>query len=80
MVVYTRRASGRIRFYLNGTDPAPDSRPTLAGSFDNWENLELALGNELTQNYPWRGEYYLIAVYDRALSQAEVRQNFKAGI
>ncbi|MGH7494879.1 MAG: LamG-like jellyroll fold domain-containing protein [bacterium] len=79
-VVYTRKTSGRIKFYLNGTDPAPDSRPTLGGSLDNWENFELALGNELTQNYPWRGEYYLIAIYDRALSQAEVRQNFKVGV
>ncbi len=79
-VVYTRNASGRIRFYLNGTDPAPNARPTIGGSFANWENYELALANELTQNYPWRGEFYLIAVYNHAFTQAEVRQNFKAGV
>ena len=78
-VVYTRNASGRVRFYLNGTDPAPTARPTLSGSFGNWENYELALANELTQNYPWLGEFYLVAVYNHAFTQAEVRQNFKAG-
>jgi hypothetical protein len=79
-VVYTRSTSGRVRFYLNGTDPAPNTRPTIGGTFANWENFELALANELTQNYPWRGEFYLIAVYSRALSQAEVRKNYNAGV
>ncbi|MCG3119888.1 MAG: hypothetical protein ALAOOOJD_02441 [bacterium] len=77
-VVYTRNASGKIKFYLNGSDPA-SNRPLLEGNFDNWDaSLHLALANEFTNNRPWLGEYYLIAIYNRALTEAEVRKNFSA--
>jgi hypothetical protein len=39
----------------------------------------LAIGNELTNNRPWLGEVFLIAIYNRALSATEVQQNFGAG-
>ena len=38
----------------------------------------LALANELTEDRPWLGEFYLVAIYDRALSQDEVSRNFNA--
>ena len=37
------------------------------------------MGNETTGEYPWRGEIYLVAMYERALKISEVKQNFKAG-
>jgi len=37
------------------------------------------IGNEGDNSRPWNGTVYLAAVYDRALSQAEVQQNLDAG-
>lgn len=39
----------------------------------------MLVATELTGDRPWRGELYLAAVYDRALSAEEVSQNIKAG-
>jgi hypothetical protein len=67
-VVCTRDASGVVRIYLDGVERA--SRAV---------GYRLALANELTGDRPWLGEFHLVAIYDRALSQAEVSQNFEAG-
>jgi hypothetical protein len=75
-VVYTRNASGTAKIYVNGVERA--SR-TVGGDFSNWDrDYRLALANELTEDRCWLGEYYLVAVFNRALSQAEVIQNFNA--
>jgi hypothetical protein len=37
------------------------------------------LGNEGTLNRPWLGEFYLVAIYDQALTVTEVNQNFLVG-
>ncbi|RIK70441.1 hypothetical protein DCC62_22730 [candidate division KSB1 bacterium] len=79
-VVYTRKTTGLIRFYLNGVDPAPSTRPRITGDFSNWEEFELALANELSLDRPWLGELHLIAIYSRALTAAEVKKNFEAGV
>jgi hypothetical protein len=77
-VVYTRGASGVARIYMGGVERVSG---TLGGDLSNWdESYRLALGNELTGDRPWLGELHLVAIYDRALSQAEVSQNFEAGV
>jgi hypothetical protein len=76
-VVYTREASGMAKIYVDGVEQA--SR-TVGGIFSNWDTgYRLALANELTEDRPWLGEFRLVAVFSRALSQAEVSQNFQAG-
>jgi len=76
-VVYTRDASGVARIYVDGVERG--SR-TVGGDLSNWNgDYRLALANELTEDRPWLGECYLVAVFNRALSQAEVSQNFSAG-
>jgi VanZ family protein len=40
----------------------------------------LLVGNEVTRDRPFRGDVYLVAVYDRALTASEVAQNYDAGI
>ncbi|MEC9030925.1 MAG: DUF1592 domain-containing protein, partial [Planctomycetota bacterium] len=46
----------------------------------NWNGAyRLALADELSGGRPWLGTYYLVAVYNRDLSPAEVERNFKAG-
>jgi hypothetical protein len=76
-VVYTRAPSGLAQVYLNGVEVT--SR-TVGGNLGNWDTgHRLALANEVTGDRPWLGDLQLVAVYSRALSAAEVRQNFEAG-
>lgn len=76
-VVYTRDASGVARIYVNSVERA---RRTVGGDFSNWNaGYRLALANELTQDRPWLGDFHLIAIFNRALTPAEVSQNFGAG-
>ena len=76
-VVYTRDAGGNAKLYVHGKQQA--SRK-VAGKFSNWsDGFRFALANELTGDRPWLGELHLVALYSRALSAAEIQQNFKAG-
>lgn len=76
-VVYTRAADGTARVYV---DDMMVATATIGGDFSGWNTTyKLALANELNQAFPWLGEFHLFAVYDRALSPAEVQQNFEAG-
>ena len=47
------------------------------GAFDSEPK---SLANEVIGSFPWLGEYYLLAIYARALSTEEVKQNLAAGI
>ena len=52
----------------------------LVADFSNWDSsLYLNVGNETTLSRPWRGTFYGLALYDRALSQEEIRTSFSAG-
>ncbi|MBW4482226.1 MAG: LamG domain-containing protein [Tildeniella torsiva UHER 1998/13D] len=75
-LVYTRDSEGNATLYLNGQ---VKKREVINGDLSNWDaTYRLALGNELTSDRPWLGEYHLVAIYDRALSAEEVSQNFAA--
>jgi mono/diheme cytochrome c family protein len=77
-VVYSRSADGRAQITINGETAIEQ---TNAAPLDNWNNdFRLALANELTGDRPWLGELALVAIYRRALSHDEIRQNFQAGI
>jgi uncharacterized protein involved in outer membrane biogenesis len=67
------------RLYRNGTLLGTKPR---TGTFDNWNQTTwpLVLGNEADLSQSWRGTFHLVAVYDRALSQAEIQQNFNSGL
>ncbi len=76
-VVYMRDASGQTLMYVDGVEMG---RTTIGGTLTNWDpGYRLGLANELNQARPWLGELHLVAFYDRALSSAEVVQNFDAG-
>jgi hypothetical protein len=76
-IVYTRDASGQVRFYINGEQVAETE---LGGDLSNWEgDSQLALANEISQDRPWLGEFRLVALYNRALTPDEVRQNWRLG-
>ncbi|PSR19015.1 hypothetical protein C8255_04520 [filamentous cyanobacterium CCP3] len=86
-LVYTRNSAGQADFYINGQR---QQSAAIDGDLTNWDaGFRLALGNELTGDgqrpaqegpRPWLGEYHLVAVYNRALSAAEVSQNFAANL
>ncbi len=76
-VVYTRAADGTVRIYKNAGEVLT---ATVGGWFTGWNSTHLlALGNEITGARPWLGEYRLVAIYSRALTPAEVLQNYTAG-
>jgi hypothetical protein len=77
-VVFTRESSGAVRIYLNGRQQATAQ---VDGALSGWsDEFRLSLANELTGDRPWLGELHLVAIYDRALSEQEVGQNFSAGV
>ena len=76
-VVYTRDRTGRARVFINGKLKAEQ---TVPGTISNWTGtFRLALANELSGDRSWLGTYFLVAIYSRALSAAEVTINFAAG-
>jgi len=76
-VVYTHDRAGRTTVYLDGKRVL---EKTVAGLPTNWnETYQLALANELSNDRPWLGTFYLVAIYNRDLSSREVERNFKAG-
>ena len=77
-LVYTREASGQALLYVDGKEV---SRALVPGDVANWDDsFRLALANELTGDRPWRGEFRRVAVYDRAMTGAEVAERFAAGV
>ena len=76
-VVMTRTADGTARLFVNGVQV---NTTTWAGTFATWNDaMKLVLGNVATGDRPWLGELHEVGIYDRALSTAEVQQNFSAG-
>ena len=76
-VIYTRDRGGAAHIYLNGSVAASGR---VAGDLSNWRaDFRLALANELTRDRTWLGDLRLVAIYSRALTSAEVTQNYHAG-
>lgn len=72
----TRDASS-MKIYFNGK--LTDSF-VATGDFAAWDDgYPLTVGNTTQQDRAWIGEIHLVAIYDRALTEAEVRQNLAAG-
>lgn len=71
------------RIYVDGvfTDDLDEVAP---GRLWNWEResgYRFALGDEVNQDdRHWEGQVRLVAVYDSALSQAQISQNYAAGV
>ncbi len=81
-VVFTRTAGGVATLYFNGVAVDAES---IGGDFSGWNSsYAFGIGNEFdaTSNSTardWQGVYHMAAVYSRALTAAEVSQNFEAG-
>ena len=82
-ILFTRDASGNSFIYVDGVRRS-DLLVTQGGDLSNWDaSYVLSLANELVYTNvaerDFLGEYHLVSFYDRALSAAEVLQNFGAG-
>ncbi len=75
-IVYVRSQDGRESLYINGEKSAEGYRPS---SFGNWsDKFFLKLGNEKDMSQPWEGSFYILAFYNTALSEEQIRQNYSA--
>lgn len=76
-IAYTRNNLGEEKLFLNGNLVANSIKPL---GFDNWKSdFYLYLGNESSLKSPWKGVYYLLAIYNVALNTDQIMQNFNAG-
>jgi hypothetical protein len=76
-IVYCIDELGQEKIYINGVKYAEGYRP---GGFSSWENnYFLRLGNSEDLTHPWYGTYYLLAIYNIALSEEAIKINYSAG-
>lgn len=79
-VVLTYDPVNGQRLYVNGVATGDVDRAG-GGNLSDWDDsFALVLGNETSGTRPWTGVLKLVAVHSRALSGAQVRQNFDAGV
>ena len=58
-----------------------DVDPIGPSRFWNWDpNYRLAVGAEPNREGPWQGQVRLLAIYQQALTQSQIRQNYEAGV
>jgi hypothetical protein len=80
-VVYTRDASGNTKIYIDKVEVGAIANP---GDGSNWDMAYgFGLFNELS--YPtdvrtWLGDMFLVAVYSKNLTPAEITANYDAGL
>jgi beta-lactam-binding protein with PASTA domain len=66
------------RLFIDGVQQP--ATVALSGNYNSWDPTDwFNIGNEASSQRPFVGEIYLVAVYDRALSVADVQMNFNAG-
>jgi len=71
--------SGR-KLYVNGVFTG-DVDAQGGGTLAAWDNtFALVIGAETSSDHPWQGVVRMLAVHDRALTPAQVQQNFSAGV
>ena len=68
------------RMYVNG-EFTGDVDPQAPGTFTDWDDsYAFLLGNEANGQLPWEGILKLVAIHKRVLTDAEITQNYNAGV
>lgn len=68
------------RTYVNGQFTGDVDREG-GGTLGDWDtSFALVLGNEVSNDRPWQGTVRLLAIHNRALTQAQILQNFDVGV
>jgi len=77
-VVLTQDPVNGRRIYVNGQDTGV-RQP--ADAIRNWDSsYALIVGNEANGNRQWQGTVRLLAVHNKALSAAQIQQNYDIGV
>ena len=79
-VVATYNPNDGRRIYVNGV-LVTQTDPIAGGTLGPWQNnMAFILGNEADSNGLFEGTFRLAAIHRRALSEAQITQNFDAGV
>jgi hypothetical protein len=79
-VVLTYDPVNGRQIYVNGVSVGP-ADPQKGGTISNWDNtFALVLGNEVSSDRSWQGLIKFVAIHSRAMTAAQVMQNFNAGV
>jgi hypothetical protein len=77
-VVLTQDPVNGRRIYVNGVDTGVRE---AASAIRNWDNTyALIVGNEANGNRQWRGAVRLLAIHNKALTAAQIQQNYEVGV
>jgi hypothetical protein len=75
-LVIVSDATQRI-LYVNGRPDYLDPTPSAQSNWD--QAYKMVLGDESSGNRQWAGTFALVAIYQRALTAAEVQTSYEAG-
>ena len=79
-VVLTYDPVNGRQIYVNGVNTGVID-PQKGGTISNWDNtFALVLGNEVSGDRNWQGLIKFAAIHSRALTSAQVLQNYNAGV
>jgi Concanavalin A-like lectin/glucanases superfamily len=79
-VVLTYDPINGRQIYVNGVNQNLTD-PNKGGTISNWDStFALVLGSEVSGDNAFQGEIKFLAIHQRALSAAQVLQNFNAGV
>jgi Concanavalin A-like lectin/glucanases superfamily len=79
-VVLTYDPVNGRQIYVNGVNVG-GADPQKGGTISNWDNtFALVLGNEVSGDRSWQGLIKFVAIHSRALTPAQIVQNFNAGV
>ena len=68
------------RIYVNG-EFTEDTDPVAGGTLGDWDDtFALVLGNEVSGDRQFQGLFRMVAIYNRAITPAQITQNFQAGV
>ena len=68
------------RIYVNG-EFTDDLDPVAGGTLGDWDDtFAFVLGNEVSGDRQFQGVFRLVAIYNRAITPAQITQNFQAGV
>jgi hypothetical protein len=68
------------QIYINGVNTGVVD-PEAGGALTNWDStFALVLGNEVSGDRSWQGLIKFVAIHNRALTAAQVLQNYNAGV
>lgn len=71
---------GLRKIYVNG-ELVTGEDPARGGAVSDWDpSYRFILANELTNNRQWLGKILFVAIHNRVLKEAQVIQNYTAGV